>query len=180
MNTQKHVLYRFYGVDDALLYIGITARPMQRFRAHQKMQTWWTEVRHIGVENFPTRADLVIGERQAIIAERPKYNITHNTAPEQPKDLGRTYSLAQVAEMVLPKDFKDPIRWLKSRLKRGEISGYLVGRTWRMTESDVKDLVDRHSNTPTAPQQVSPSSDRPLRVIDGLSARSRRRLERSA
>jgi hypothetical protein len=36
----------------------------------------------------------------------------------------KTYSLAEVAEMVLPPDMTNGVRWLSHRLNRGELSGY--------------------------------------------------------
>jgi hypothetical protein len=41
----------------------------------------------------------------------------------------KTYSLAEVAEMVLPPDMTNGVRWLSHRLNRGELSGYRVGRS---------------------------------------------------
>jgi hypothetical protein len=58
----------------------------------------------------------------------------------------KTYSLAEVAEMVLPPDMTNRVRWLSQRLNRGQLSGYRVGRTWRMTRADVEDLIERHRN----------------------------------
>jgi hypothetical protein len=35
-----------------------------------------------------------------------------------------TYSLSDVAKMVLPPEMTDGVRWLSRRLNRGELSGY--------------------------------------------------------
>jgi hypothetical protein len=80
----------------------------------------------------------------------------------------RTYSLAEVAAKALPPEWKDPELWLKRRLRRGDITGYKVGHTWRMREQDIDDLIARHLNTvPAAPAAC---------IIDGLTARGARRL----
>jgi hypothetical protein len=50
--------------------------------------------------------------------------------------------------MVLPPDMTNGVRWLAHRLNRGELMGYRVGRTWRMTRGDVEDLIERHRNRP--------------------------------
>lgn len=118
-------------------------------------------------------------------------------ANRQPPELEpgciRTYSLDEVAAMVLPPEMKWPRRWLAERLNSGEIQGYKVGRTWRMTRDDVEELIDKRRNPPKRPNHepgslplsmtvttsrrlaggapVAPSS-----VADGLSERSRRRL----
>ncbi|OBI97968.1 hypothetical protein [Mycobacterium sp. 1465703.0] len=92
----------------------------------------------------------------------------------------RTFSLAEVAEQVLPAEWTDGERWLARRLNRGQISGYRVGRIWRMTEAQVEDLIERFTNnvgaraTVRAEQVVAPASS----LADGLSPRSRRRLSR--
>lgn len=83
-----------------------------------------------------------------------------------------TYSLAEVAAQALPPEWKDPELWLKRRLRRGEITGYKVGQTWRMREQDVEDLISRHLNTARVPAPA-------VSIIDGLSARAARRLRAS-
>lgn len=90
----------------------------------------------------------------------------------------KTYSLVEVAEMVLPPEWTDGARWLARRLIRGEIRGYRVGRVWRMTQDHVDELVNRFSNdVREKPREVEPSA---VTVIDGLSARSRNRIGRTA
>lgn len=79
----------------------------------------------------------------------------------------KTYSLAEVAAQVLPPEW-DGERWLKRRIRRGEINAYKVGRTWRMTGIQIEQMVYRYSTASTPVE--------PVTVADGLSARSRRRL----
>jgi hypothetical protein len=86
----------------------------------------------------------------------------------------KTYSLSEVATMVLP-DMARGERWLAQRLIRGEISGYRIGRNWRMTHTDVEDLVERHRNRP-APQPGGPVPKND--ALSSLTPTSRRRLER--
>ncbi|OBJ49551.1 hypothetical protein [Mycobacterium sp. 1423905.2] len=86
----------------------------------------------------------------------------------------KTYSLDEVAAMVLPPEWTGGRRWLAYRLNRGEIGGYKLGRTWRMTHADVVDLIDRSSNNVEARERAIDDGP-PLSVIDGLSPRSRRR-----
>jgi hypothetical protein len=89
----------------------------------------------------------------------------------------RTFSLAEVAAQVLPPEWTDAERWLRRRLNRGEIGGYRVGRDWRMTEADVEDLINRHRNGADRRQsEEQVVADGPVSIVDGLSARSRRRL----
>lgn len=90
----------------------------------------------------------------------------------------RTFSLAEVAEQVLPPEWTDGERWLARRLNRGQIRGYRVGRIWRMTEQQVADLIERFTNDVDARPEPAPESSIAAAtcVADGLSRRSRRRL----
>jgi hypothetical protein len=86
----------------------------------------------------------------------------------------RTYSLPEVAKMILP-DMTSGVRWLSNRLNRGELSGYRVGRTWRMTREDVEDMIELHRNRPFPRVDAQASrSDLP----SGLTPTSRRRQDR--
>jgi predicted GIY-YIG superfamily endonuclease len=73
-------LYRFYADDDALLYIGIAGSATQRFEQHAKEKSWWPQVTRTELEHFATRREALDAERLAIIAERPRHNVVHNTA----------------------------------------------------------------------------------------------------
>lgn len=79
--TEVHALYRFFGLNDELLYIGITFDPPMRFRQHSTDKPWWAEVSRIGIETFPSRRAVLEAERRAIITERPRWNITYNARP---------------------------------------------------------------------------------------------------
>ncbi|MCV7236006.1 MerR family transcriptional regulator [Mycobacterium branderi] len=85
----------------------------------------------------------------------------------------KTYSLAEVAERILP-DMADGVRWLSRRLNRGELSGYRLGRAWRMTREDVAGLIERHRNRSKVPDDV----EMPRSKFSGLTPTSRRRRER--
>lgn len=89
----------------------------------------------------------------------------------------KTYSLAEVADQVLPAEWTDGERWLARRLNRGQIRGYRVGRIWRMTADHVEDLIERFTNDAARPAITPPPpGSEPATVADGLSRRSRRRL----
>jgi hypothetical protein len=92
----------------------------------------------------------------------------------------RSYSLAEVAALYLPPEWKDGIRWLSRRLNAGEIRGYKVGRVWRMTDDDVAAFIEGHRNSPKPTADAA--DDHPpmpaTSIIDGLSPRSRARITR--
>lgn len=69
-----------YDAVGALLYIGITNSPRDRFAQHAADKPWWSEVAHISKEWYPNRPFAEHAERRAIKRERPRYNIEHNLA----------------------------------------------------------------------------------------------------
>lgn len=82
MRTEEiHALYRFFGRDDELLYIGITFDLPARLAAHRKGKHWWSDIVRIGIESHTSRKAALEAERQAIIAEQPRWNVTHNQRP---------------------------------------------------------------------------------------------------
>jgi hypothetical protein len=91
----------------------------------------------------------------------------------------RTYSLAEVAAMVLPPEW-DGERWLARRLARGEIRGYRLcvkgHPAWRMTEDHIQDFITRHENvTGAAVESPSPAPPAaPVTPNDILTPRGRR------
>jgi predicted GIY-YIG superfamily endonuclease len=68
-----HTLYRCYGVNDLLLYVGLTCNPGQRFTQHRDTKEWWRDIDRIKLEQYPDRATLVEAERTAITTEQPLY-----------------------------------------------------------------------------------------------------------
>lgn len=85
MEDKIHALYRFFGHDDSLLYIGITMSPSQRWAKHADGKPWWTDVGRIIVEQHPNREAVLAAERAAIVAERPRYNVVHNRGTARPQ-----------------------------------------------------------------------------------------------
>jgi predicted GIY-YIG superfamily endonuclease len=72
-------LYRLYDASGTLLYIGISKSAIARLPQHLDTQHWANEIRHQHVEpHYVTRRELEQIERDAITAEKPKYNIIHN------------------------------------------------------------------------------------------------------
>jgi hypothetical protein len=72
------VLYRCYGPDEALLYVGITLDPAARLTTHNREKAWWSEVATIELEHFDSREAVEKAECVAIAQERPKYNVVHS------------------------------------------------------------------------------------------------------
>ena len=71
-------LYRLYGEQGELLYIGISVRVEQRMYEHSQSKWWWLEVEHQVLTQCLTRREALELEELAIKGEKPKHNITHN------------------------------------------------------------------------------------------------------
>ncbi len=76
-------LYRFYSDADDLLYVGISERGPERWKAHRREKPWWIDVTYTTTEHYDTRQQALDAERDAIIAEKPLYNVVHNGGASQ-------------------------------------------------------------------------------------------------
>lgn len=70
---RQAAVYRLYGADDTLLYIGSTFDPEKRFQAHRP-KPWWPLVTRHTVEWHPSKDDAYAAEMAAIAAEGPAHN----------------------------------------------------------------------------------------------------------
>ncbi len=84
------VLYRFYGTDDALLYVGLTRDPSRRLARHAGDKSWWTDVARVEFSHFGSLQELRDAEREAITTEKPLHNIhmngSYSMRKQSPKD----------------------------------------------------------------------------------------------
>lgn len=78
LEDRPHSLYRFFNDQGDLLYIGITADLMMRWNAHHADKDWWRSVSYSTIQHFANRTTVFAAERAAILAEKPRYNVTHN------------------------------------------------------------------------------------------------------
>jgi len=67
-------LYRLYGADDVLLYVGTSVAPQDRWEQHARNKLWWSSVQRATVEWHPHRAAALTAEREAIRSEKPLHN----------------------------------------------------------------------------------------------------------
>jgi predicted GIY-YIG superfamily endonuclease len=105
-NSQRSVLYRFYDADRNPLYIGITTNPLDRWQSHRASQ-WWPIARFVSLEPVPPATRLE-HERQAILAERPRFNVLRPKTPIAMRlrlDVGTDAIVAQLRDRLLPEDF---------------------------------------------------------------------------
>ena len=73
-----HYLYRHFGAEGKLLYVGIAGDWMSRTGNHRRYSKWFDDVATIKIEKFPTRAKVLKAEVAAIATEKPIHNRTHN------------------------------------------------------------------------------------------------------
>ncbi|MEU5976352.1 winged helix-turn-helix domain-containing protein [Streptomyces sp. NPDC047315] len=80
---ERTALYRYFDAEGVLLYIGISNDPDNRARAHRyepRPDGWPERAVRREDEWHRTRAAALAAEAEAIRAERPLYNGTHNYA----------------------------------------------------------------------------------------------------
>jgi hypothetical protein len=82
LNDLPTSLYRLWGEDSVLLYVGIavTGREEARWAEHSRSKSWWHEVVEKTVEEFPDRREAADAEMIAIKSEKPVHNVVHNAS----------------------------------------------------------------------------------------------------
>lgn len=70
-----HWLYRIYGTEGELLYVGITRNLPARLAQHAREQSWGLEIRDVIARWYPDEASADAAETEAVRAEQPRHNI---------------------------------------------------------------------------------------------------------
>lgn len=78
LEDRPHFLYRWWGPNDRLLYVGITNDLERRTGEHAAEKPWIAEAVGATVETFPSRSAALAAEERAIFSENPVYNVIHN------------------------------------------------------------------------------------------------------
>jgi len=78
-------LYRLYGADGTLLWVGITGSLSERFAQHAASKPWWPDVARKTVAWCQDRSDAARAEAAAIRDEHPLYNVRLQPRPKAPK-----------------------------------------------------------------------------------------------
>jgi predicted GIY-YIG superfamily endonuclease len=82
---QKTTLYRLYDANDVLLYVGISGKWLARMAQHAAGKGWWDDVATVRREAFPTRAEALAAEVQAIRDEGPLHNVRGRSPRKPPR-----------------------------------------------------------------------------------------------
>lgn len=89
-----------------------------------------------------------------------------------------SHTLEAVAAAHLPKEWKNPVRWLKERLAAGEIPGKELSRgVWVMTDKHIEAWLEGEAPAKLVAPEPEPDT---TPVVEGLSRRSHARIVRSA
>jgi predicted GIY-YIG superfamily endonuclease len=68
-------VYRHFGADGTLLYIGISLNAVARLSHHRRHAPWFKKIARVYVQRFATRHDAERAECEAINSEKPKFNL---------------------------------------------------------------------------------------------------------
>lgn len=83
MRNDETLLYKLYDKDDALLYIGITARLEYRLPAHRRNREWGERISKIRTRKYKTEYLARVAEREACLKHQPLFNKRGKTYVEE-------------------------------------------------------------------------------------------------
>ena len=99
MNKGKTALYRHFGSNSELLYIGVSLNAINRLGQHSDHSDWFNLITRVDMEWFDSRVDALNAERDAITKEKPTHNIHHNKQLK-PKEKGELDRCVKVQEYI--------------------------------------------------------------------------------
>jgi len=84
INQEPHVVYRIYGTDDNLLYVGVTVNFRTRLQWHKNRGTWPdSEYGRHELTWYDNRPEAESAELAAILTENPRYNMAGGLAADR-------------------------------------------------------------------------------------------------
>ncbi|MDX3520761.1 GIY-YIG nuclease family protein [Streptomyces scabiei] len=141
--TERTAVYRLRDRKGRLLYVGISNDPEFRWRQHQSVKPWWSDVSAKEVTWYDTRALALQAEAEAIHAEQPLYNsIIPRLGKVVPEPLTRTAQPSQEALAIkaaaerrarLEEEFKAADNELRELLVQGRAKGMGPAEMARLT-----------------------------------------------
>ena len=96
-------LYRHFGENDELLYVGISLATVVRLSQH-KESPWFYQIKRVEIEQCSDRQEALAKETLAIKSENPKYNKMHSLNREKPKPLREQAAVTPTSEPDFPID----------------------------------------------------------------------------
>lgn len=103
MNRRVPILYRWWGSEGNLLYVGKSISLFSRIEQHRRHSGFFEEAAMMTIERFPDEITLAFAEVEAIQSERPTYNVAHNREASAPTGLDLTPEMLDaLAEIMAP------------------------------------------------------------------------------
>jgi predicted DNA-binding transcriptional regulator AlpA len=76
-------LYRHFDAEGRLLYVGVSLSALNRLAAHKMHSKWYWKIARVEITNYGTRQASLNAEYEAIVNEKPMFNIVHNLRGEE-------------------------------------------------------------------------------------------------
>lgn len=158
MKNKTHALYRFFGHDEELLYVGITMNPAGRWPKHRSDKPWWAEVATITVETFESRREALDAETEAIKTEHPRHNIAHAERLEEvrPAPALIEWTCYSCEELIDDGD----------GLMHVYVDDYITFREWRDGQPEGGRSLSEILDTPEPPEWIAEHFDCAGEVAD--------------
>ena len=87
MQNRETELYRYYDEKGLLLYVGISLSSVARQAQHKLASSWYQKAVLCKISRYENREKALIAERDAIMKEKPAYNVIHNKANDKEDEL---------------------------------------------------------------------------------------------
>ena len=142
----RSAVYRLYGTDDSLLYVGVSVDPRRRYLEHASTQPWGPEVARFEVAAwYDERRDALAAEAHAIRSDRPRHNL-HVPMPD-----GRVMSLGK--KTGLPATGQTPVRNLRVAEEIWRPALAKAGAEGCTLTSVLTDFLREYISTPPRPRE---------------------------
>ena len=82
--TDPHWVYRFFGENDAPLYVGCTSNLAQRLGDHRRYRDWYSQVERLEVTKHEGYAEAMAAEAAEIKRLNPAHNTVYTTTSREP------------------------------------------------------------------------------------------------
>jgi excisionase family DNA binding protein len=141
-------LYRCYGDDGRLLYVGMTDNVERRLQSHRvDKSAWFEHLANITVEQHPDRISAEAAERNAIRSERPLYNVSGSGSAQSPIQIAAIVERikAEVDDDLLYTPYDAAAKLNRSRTtiqiltSSGELRSMKIGRYRRIPGDALKE-----------------------------------------
>lgn len=129
-------LYRLYGKNSDLLYIGVSHFVPTRLGQHEIEQEWFSEVALITDECYPTRKEAEQRERECIATEKPRYNIAHNICDIEKARASLPPGMITLTEAE--KQYKVGTHIYKWNIKKRKITAHCIAGMYFIADEDAE------------------------------------------